>query len=648
MARISSLLRVWRTDRVRTAAAVAAAATALTAIMAAPVLRRPTEWTVGSEFAGRYRDPFVVMHQYGTGHVPAPFFQPATDGPGVLLGRRLGGIASYNAIDLLSFPLSAVSAWALAWRLTRSKLAASIAAFAFAWSPFHIAQASYHLHVAQVQWLPLYLLCIWQLMERRSWAWGAAAAAAGAVLAAASFYWMLIAAVITPIALIAAAALVPADGAFGRGRIIALASGLAIAIVSAAAVFVLVAPIWMPGDPSMYAFPEADQTLYSARWTSYLMPAFDQPLVSAWVISRVPAMSVVEQQVGPGWAVLLLAGAGAVMALHRGRARGAAIWLIVIAAAAVLCSTDPIARWLFAMTPMFRSYARFGGVVTLCAAVLSGIGAAELWKGQRTRPVAIVMLILAVVELRPYAIRARDVLPTPGYRYLADQPVDWRLLDCTPPGREYGPSVTALLDGRVGFREPPFNDCGEPDIAGTLARLGYTHLLVRNGSREGRWMLRGGGQAGLQRVASSPEDQVFAVTAPPSGVYVSAEIGFHDREYDGTSTWRWMSRESTWLVINTHAAAVTTALDVRATAFHGARHLEAWTPEGRAATIAIDAPDWYRLAPIELPPGETAVTFRVPEGDVRPADVLGNGDLRSVAIRLDDWRWSEMRPDHRR
>src|SRR5512141_1776218 len=146
------------TGRVGEVAAVSALALVLTLAIAAPVLRAPSDRIFGMETVGRHHDPFTVMEQFGRPIAPGVYWQPLTDVPGALLARAWGPVAAYNWLVLLTFPLSAAAAYLLARHLTLSPASAAIVATAFAFSPFHLAHAAYHPHIAQVQWLPLYLL----------------------------------------------------------------------------------------------------------------------------------------------------------------------------------------------------------------------------------------------------------------------------------------------------------------------------------------------------------------------------------------------------------------------------------------------------------------------------------------------------------
>src|SRR5688572_26497514 len=120
------------------------------------------------EIAGRHHDPFSVMAQFERPIAIGVHSQPLTDFSGALLARISGVVAAYNWLVLLSFPLSAAAAYLLARYLALSPAGAAVAAMAYAFSPFHVAHAAYHPHIAQIQWLPLYLLALWRCLDDAS------------------------------------------------------------------------------------------------------------------------------------------------------------------------------------------------------------------------------------------------------------------------------------------------------------------------------------------------------------------------------------------------------------------------------------------------------------------------------------------------
>src|SRR5204863_2649477 len=116
------------------------------------------------------------------------FLQPITDLPGAWLAAAIGAVASYNALVLLSFPLTAAATYLLARHCALTPMAATGAALAVAFSPFHLAQAAYHPHVAQLQWLPLYLLVLWRCLDCPTWAAAGALVSAITAVTLANFY----------------------------------------------------------------------------------------------------------------------------------------------------------------------------------------------------------------------------------------------------------------------------------------------------------------------------------------------------------------------------------------------------------------------------------------------------------------------------
>jgi len=189
--------------RVTEVIAVSVLATVVTAIIAAPVLRAPSERVFGMEIVGRHHDPFTVMEQFDRPITAGVYSQPVTDIAGALFARVWGAVAAYNWLVLLSFPLSAAAAYLLARHLALSPAGAGVAAMAFAFSPFHLAHAAYHPQIAQTQWVPLYFLALWRCLDKASPAAVGFLGAAAIAVTLSNFYAGMIAAVMTPIAVAA-------------------------------------------------------------------------------------------------------------------------------------------------------------------------------------------------------------------------------------------------------------------------------------------------------------------------------------------------------------------------------------------------------------------------------------------------------------
>jgi hypothetical protein len=642
-------------------AAAFAAALALTLLMAAPVLIAPGERLFGSgAVLGREepnRDALVVIEQFRSGRVPAPYLQPLTDLPGRALARAVGPVAAYNVLVLATFPLSAAAAYLLARRVAGSHLGAMVAALGYAFLPFHVVQAAGHPHVAQTQWLPLFFLALWRCVDRpdaRRSGWLLAAAMATAL---ADFYAGLVAAVLSPVGLVAFGAVSPRAGRWRRMAIVAavLAAGAAGGVT----LIHLFAPtaLLRAGD---LAFPRSDLFAWSARWWSYLVPPADHPLWGPgirefWARRGVGETLLEHQQVFVGWSLLALAGVPLWLRLRGDRdsvAARCAPALAGLACAALVCSLSPERRigtfqflrpsaLLYEVAPMFRAYARFGVVVGLMTAVLAGAGAAWLWRRPTPsgRRAAALLLALTVIELLPFPPwRWRDVLPTRAHRWLASQPARLRILDCVPPSRLSDALAVPLLGHETTLLgAAPFEDCGEPRLGDKLGAMGYTHVLVRADSATGRWLNTQPVPDGLAAGPAFDDGRIFEVKAGPPRVYVRAMGGFHPREYEGQRTWRWMGETGALRLVAAQATPPM-VLRVDMKAFPHPRRV-AWLLDGRRHGETEVATQWRRYE-LPLPPlaaGEATVTFVSSEPAVVADDVLDNADRRPLALALGAW-----------
>jgi hypothetical protein len=521
--------------RVAELVAVSALATIVTVAIAAPVLRAPSERVFGKEIVGRHYDPFTVMEQFGRPINVGVYSQPITDITGALLARISGAVAAYNWLVLLSFPLSAAAAYLLARHLALSPAAATVAAMAYAFSPFHLAHAAYHPHIAQTQWVPLYLLALWRCLDDASpIAVGFLGVAAMAVTLS-NFYAGMIMAVITPVAV--AAYWLFAHPADARSiRRLGITVGSLLIVAAAGMGYAWYAASAVVANRAAFAFSRANLFLYSAKWWSYLVPPVEHPLLGATAHRLWTAVGVreglLEQQVSLGWGIIALGLVGVFRWLVPGNgdrqpaSRTCVPVLAIVAVAALVCSLSPErtigtftfvrpSALLYNVVPMFRSYARFGVVVQLMAALLAGIGVDWLRRAgtKRAQVVCAALLVLAVGE---YAVSPpalwRDVLPTTAHRWVTRQAGEMRVLDCTPLTRE-SESVPWLTGYRVVLLSGSISDCSGANLSQTLAAQGYTHLLVRRDSADGQLFADHPAPDGLRLAASFGDGMVFVVTA---------------------------------------------------------------------------------------------------------------------------------------
>ncbi len=667
------------------ALAAAVLAGLVTVAIALPVLRAPSERMFGAEIVGRHHDPFTVMQQFERPLAPGVYVQPVTDLAGAAIARAAGAVAAYNWLVLISFPLSAGAAYLLARHLALPPAGALLAAMLFAFSPFHIAHAAYHPHIAQTQWLPLYLLALWRCMDRAGAFEVAFLIAAALAVTMSNFYGGMIAAVITPVAMVAywarRADLPRRDGAGGaRTTAIAVTAGtLACLALAGVALTWWTVPVPI-ADRALLAFGRDDLVRYSTTWWGYLVPPVAHPLLGGmarriWTASGVD-VGLLEQQVSLGWGVVglgaiaisgrLLPGGWRVNARWSRRRTGAAPspaprpaalvavpMLAVIAAAALVSSLSP--DWTFAgmtvprpsallypFVPMFRSYARFAVVVQLMAALLAGAGASRLWSAGTTqgRTICAVLVILAAAEYAvwPPAL-SRDVLPTAAHRWAMRQPAASLVLDCEPMTLGSA-SVSWLSEGRIApIDATAGGDCAEPQGAARISAAGFSYVIVRDAWQR-QWLRDHGEAQGFHVQARFADADVFAVGFPASTIYTRHVTGFWPREHEGDTTWQWMGADASWTIM-TPAAHDRVTLEVELSAFHVARPLAVRLDNGWEQTIDIGRDGrTYRIGPLALTAGPHVLTFHSPSPPTVADAVMANGDRRALSIALGAWKWS--------
>jgi hypothetical protein len=655
------------TARATETAGVAGVALLLALVLAASVVRAPGTRIFGRETVGRHHDPFTAMELFVSPAAADVHAQPVTDVPGVLLARAVGPVSAYNLLVVLSFPLSAAAAFLLARHLSVPAVPAAFAALAFAFSPSHLAQAAYHPHVAQTQWMPLYLLALWRAIDRPRPATLALLVAASAAVSLASFYSALIAIVITPVAVAVYWRMIAFRTAPRPLARLALTAATLVVISLAGLLYVWVAARPVLLDARAFAFPREDLARYSARAESYFLPPVANPLVGrdvqrVWTSAGVRE-GLLEQQVTLGWGIVMLS-LVAVVAWWRQdrtvRPVAAVPVLATIAVVSLWCSLPPDytigrltvptpASVLYRFAPMFRSYARFAVVVQLMAALLAAIGAERLWQsGTRTaRAVLVVLVALAGAE---YAVlpaeMSRDVLPTRAHRWVADLPGDVRAFDCAALTAE-SQSIQWLTRDRIRLRIAAFDDCTQPNLAAKLAAFGYTHVIVRRQSFEGGWFVNEPAPDGLQPLVGFRDGQVFAITAPAPPLYTAGMTAFYPREHDARRGWRWMATEAAWTVVNSSGGQLGATLALELAAFAHPRRLRVFLDGAEVDDVDVEQQRrTYVLGPFSFSSGEHELVFRTMDAAGIANDVLNNGDRRPLSFAIGAWRWrtGEVQP----
>ena len=86
-----------------------------------------------------------------------------------LLTLPTNEIFAYNFYVLISFPLSAVTMYYLVRYFTADSRASMLAGIIYGFCPYHFIHAYQHFYLANIQWIPLYILSLFKLNEERSY-----------------------------------------------------------------------------------------------------------------------------------------------------------------------------------------------------------------------------------------------------------------------------------------------------------------------------------------------------------------------------------------------------------------------------------------------------------------------------------------------
>jgi hypothetical protein len=95
---------------------------------------------------------------------------------------------TYNTIVIFSFIMTGVTAFWLAWRVCGSYAGALFAGAAFTFCHFHFAHAQNHLQMVTLEWLPLAVLAVYELLTRPTVLKGIGAAGAMLLVALSDFH----------------------------------------------------------------------------------------------------------------------------------------------------------------------------------------------------------------------------------------------------------------------------------------------------------------------------------------------------------------------------------------------------------------------------------------------------------------------------
>jgi hypothetical protein len=346
-------------------------------------------------------------------------------------------VALYNLAIVLSFSLSGWTFYLLAREMFGGSLAPFLAGCVYTFSTYHFAHSMATLHIASMQWSPIYFLGLVRTI-RNSDLKGPVMGGIGLTLATLASLYHLVFCLIATAVLVSSRSLGPSE------RLDTGAPGLKTRVALLVTTFALLGG-WLLVGMGMSYWSEPywgshDPTHFSADL---------QSLVAPNAVSLLSTLSGVSKTwIGPEWssgAYVGYVGIGlSVYAATRSRSARGFVWLAATGAALSLGPVLHIGGVMRHGVPMpfdlllrvapvlgFSGLpSRFAWLITFGVALGAGAGFSRLCQRGR-QLVAITLTAVALVEVWPHAFTMSDMPTPPILTEWSREPTKWAVLDAS-------------------------------------------------------------------------------------------------------------------------------------------------------------------------------------------------------------------------
>lgn len=366
---------------------------------------------------------------------------PEIRGPGAALPRpsaiihhalytALGGVAAFNAMQLLNIPFLALATFSFLFYITRDRGTSALFGLAAAFSPFHASHIM--AHSAGIYWLPLSILFILKTVREGGYANPAILGLVSGFLAVENPSFGLFFILLVPLFILfhlpARAALPYAVKAF------AISGSLFLVIVVVMAWPVLFG-LFLPDSVGEGLDPRrlSDLFISSAKPLDYILPSVHNPFIGRFApepgINPLKGHRYAEHTLFLGYTVLFFSGCALYDALRAGKreARRTAFLFLAAALLMVLISSPPFLPlggftmdieermvssdsriflpqyFLFKTFPFIKGYASAGGAAMVAFVVLAAMGFSAMFgRSRRKRTALLCAALLLAFEFAEY------------------------------------------------------------------------------------------------------------------------------------------------------------------------------------------------------------------------------------------------------
>jgi hypothetical protein len=598
------------------------------------------------------------------------------------LQQLFGLIAAYNLMALLAFAFSGYTMYLLARDLTGSPAAAFVAGVLFAFAPTQV----FHLEVGQpnlnaVEFMPLYVWCVWRWVRGGGLRWLLGAAIALALSSFADWQFAVYCQIFLGLLLLAE--LVARRAEWRRSLLDLARRAFALQALYALAVLPVVIPMYgeLGGDDPYMLRKRADTIFHAADLLAFLVPNPLHPLWRAWaepLRQTLQVQGILVTVVSLSYVGLLLA----LVAIWRAWPL-ARFWLLSGALFLVLAlgpellvlgkSTGILLPyellWQLPIIKVSRTPARYVTMAVVCFAVAAAIGTRELMRLAERRPqtaigrpppaVALTWLgVLAALcfELLPAPLNAHEPYTPPafytdgtldsaggllevpssgnrgmGYAVLHGRPIVYGELSRDNPG---GPLLGYIRDGMW------VDDIVEDRSSwGCIYGMyNITHAVLYPWlDDDDNWRIRMGivrkrlGEGAL--VAKTPQGDLYRMPAVSDGATcVLMGEGFQDiRPFENGTLYRWGEQTTTLGMIRRTPGKA--RIHFTAHSFALLRQLEVRQGGQAVATLDVNGTPQEYTVDLDLPAGLTWLELHSVQPATSPRD-YGYKESEPIAVGL--------------
>ena len=585
-----------------------------------------------------------------------------------------GLTAAYNTVVVLSLTLAAYFAYLLVGYVSGSRVAGFVGGVIYAFGSYHLAHLLGHANLIASEWLPAYLLCLIAAPAAtggRRWLLIVAGAVALVLLGLCDWQYLLFAAIFT--------ALWVAWATVARRSAVPLLAAGATGLLALALLLPLLVPtVRTLRDTAATRPPIPGAEFFSADLISFVAPS---PLQAWWGTAAEEiggrAMAVpVERAIFLGFVPLGLAVCGLWFAWRR-----AVFWAVAAVAFALLAlgptlqvlgrsyGAVPLPYRLLQQVPVaniFRVPARFGLLVTLCLAILAGLGLVGLarrfpaLKTRRAQLFAVPLLTLVLLaEHFPAPYPLVPVVEPPFYRQLAASGEPGVVLELPFALTRSTSLFNQTIHGRPivgGYLSRPLDYpiLALPPFGGPAPGSETDDIVAMGSDGVGEWVLHRAGVRWvvvLRELADRATGEFVARYVEPTPLYQDAQLTVYRPKAPGaprfyvrpTTEWhqpedladgrpmRWMPGSATLDTWSLADAPQSGTLRFQAWSFNQPRRLALVVDGQQVGEWLVAAPQHYAV-PLTLAPGQHTIELRALDPPERPAQTAGGEDTRLIAI----------------